>query len=174
VARLIQAVEDWKPMGDLSQSARKSLEEESSEEFGAPFSAPGYRVLIVCDQKENQAILESMLLIYGLDVRSLSLASQLEEDIGEEYGLIFIDEVVEGRSGAYLLETVRAKCRERGHKLPTLVALAAGEGCEIQDMVISQGFDDYLSKPISSHRLRQILERFVPDGERWETGHVDS
>jgi len=65
------------------------------------------------------------------------------------------------------VETVK-KLRELDKKIPPIVALTANAVSGMIDFFLSNGFDDFLSKPIDTNKLGAILDKYVPEDMRQE------
>jgi CheY-like chemotaxis protein len=81
-----------------------------------------------------------------------------------EFDMIFIDHMMPEMDG---IETAR-RIREisgRYDKVP-LIALTANAISGMREMFLANGFDDYLSKPIETTKLNELMEKWIPRGAR--------
>jgi HPt (histidine-containing phosphotransfer) domain-containing protein len=54
-----------------------------------------------------------------------------------------------------------------------LIALTANAMVGMKEMFLSKGFDDYLSKPVETAKLNELMEKWVPSGFRiWRADDV--
>jgi CheY-like chemotaxis protein len=65
------------------------------------------------------------------------------------------------------IETTRAirETSERLGKVP-IIAFTANAMAGMREMFLSKGFDDYISKPIETAKLNELLEKWVPEEAR--------
>ena len=120
---------------------------------------PKGRVLVVDDLDVNLYVAEELLAMYQLDVLdTVKSGREAIERIeqGHTYDVIFMDHMMPELDG---IETL-AILRKQGYSQP-IVALTANAMVGSEDNFLSQGFDDFLSKPIQTKRLHQVLGKFI-------------
>ncbi|MCR5093941.1 MAG: response regulator [Lachnospiraceae bacterium] len=136
------------------------------------FIAPEARILVVDDNPHNRKVVEGFLepaLIQTDDVESGFEALEMI-DI-KEYDLVLMDLRMPKMDGAETLERIR---REYPDFHTPVVALTADIMNGIEEKLLSQGFAAFLSKPVSSARLFEMIARFIPDKVVWlETGEKE-
>ena len=160
-ATLVQEVADAAPMG-WGLNARASAKSEPSR---ARFTAPGFRVLAVDDISTNLAIVGGLLAPYKMDVRVCeSGAEAVELARKKQFDLIFMDHMMPGMDGIETTKAIRA-LGESFAKLP-IVALTANAVPGMREMFLENGFDDFLPKPIETSKLREQLEKWIPEERR--------
>jgi signal transduction histidine kinase/CheY-like chemotaxis protein len=115
------------------------------------------RILLAEDNHINQKVAVALLLRFGYraDVAGNGLEA-LESVVRQHYDLVFLDIQMPEMDGLEAAEAMRRKLREQ---CPRLVALTANAFPGAREEYLSKGFDDYLSKPLSSDMLRDILIR---------------
>jgi signal transduction histidine kinase/HPt (histidine-containing phosphotransfer) domain-containing protein/ActR/RegA family two-component response regulator len=161
-ATVRQGVADWTP-ADFSGKWRRGR--EPAGEPGAHFSAPGYRVLIVDDIATNLSVASGLLSLFQVEITTcLSGREAVDLAREREFDMILIDHMMPEMDG---VETA-AKIRETGGRYDTvpLVALTANAIAGMRETYLANGFDDYLSKPIMTRELGELMERWVPRGVR--------
>ena len=125
------------------------------------FSAPSANVLVVDDNKLNLRAIEALLSLVSIKAK---MAYSGKEAIGlvqrEDFDIVFMDHMMPEMDG---VETTR-KIRNLGGKYSRLViiALTANAVHGAKDMFISNGFDDFLSKPTEMVDLKKILIEWLP------------
>jgi signal transduction histidine kinase/ActR/RegA family two-component response regulator/HPt (histidine-containing phosphotransfer) domain-containing protein len=161
-ATVRQCVEDWTP-ADFSGKGHHSG--ELAGEMSALFSAPGFRILIVDDIATNLSVASGLLSPFQMEITTC-LGGREAVDIAREreFDMIFIDHMMPDMDG---IETAR---RIRGisgqyDKVP-LVALTANAIAGMREMFLANGFDDYLTKPIETAKLNELMERWSPSEAR--------
>ena len=83
------------------------------------------------------------------------------EDVPEDYDIIFIDHMMPELDGIDTLNMIRSDPSEYMKKVP-LIALTANVVSGVREMFISEGFDDYVPKPIDMVWLNAILRKYLP------------
>jgi CheY-like chemotaxis protein len=156
-ATVTQGVADWAP----SEFFDAGLGKNAAWETGAPFSAPGFRVLIVDDIAVNLAVARGLLAPFQMKMTTCRSGREaLDEARKKDFDLIFIDHMMPGMDG---LETAKA-IRETSARFSgvPIIALTANAMAGMREMFLSRGFDDYMSKPIETAKLNELLEKWVP------------
>jgi two-component system cell cycle response regulator DivK len=122
-------------------------------------SAPRRRILIVEDHPLNLKLLRDLLEAHGYEtletgdgLEALNLARQSRPD------LILMDLQLPDISG---LEVTRWLRREAGTKNTPIIAVTAFAMREDEKKALDSGCDAYLVKPISIHRVLQIVASFL-------------
>jgi signal transduction histidine kinase/HPt (histidine-containing phosphotransfer) domain-containing protein/ActR/RegA family two-component response regulator len=160
-ATVKQGVADWTP---ACFSGKGIYGRESAIPL-VNFSAPGFRVLVVDDIETNLAVTRGLLSPFRVET-SVCLSGREAVDIASkrEFDMIFIDHMMpemDGIEAAHAIRGLGGYC----DKVP-LVALTANAMTGMREMFLSKGFDDYLSKPIETPKLNELMERWVPDEAR--------
>lgn len=123
------------------------------------FMQQNYKLLIVEDDKVNQMVIKMLLKDRG---HSLVFASSGREAIEEyqkqEFDLIFMDIQLPEMDGIEATAHIRELERESGRHIP-IVALTAYALKGDREKFLSLGMDEYISKPINSSVLYEILDR---------------
>jgi len=141
----------------------------NANETTIKFIAPKARVLVVDDIATNLKICEGLMLPYKMHVDScLSGAEAIELVKKNEYDIVFMDHMMPDMDG---IETTR---RIRGLRIEdvrylnlAIIALTANAVSGVEKMFLSNGFSDFMSKPIDTKKLDSILEKWIPE-EKWE------
>ena len=117
-------------------------------------------VLIVDDVETNIFVTEGLLAPYGIKTDSTDSGFGAIEKIksGKAYDIVFMDHMMPQMDG---VETTK-KLRKLGYKYP-IVALTANVLAGQSDLFRTNGFDDFISKPIDVRQLNAILNKYVRD-----------
>ena len=156
--RIPQKVQDMAPVGQRSDWSSVSNQAE-------PFTsilAPDVRVLVVDDNEFNRQVMCDLLkptLIRTDDVESGTEALEMLEI--REYDLIFMDIMMPEMDGREALRRIR---EEHPEDDTPVVALTADALAGTREKLISEGFADYLAKPVSMREIGELLMRHL--GER--------
>lgn len=143
------------------KKADKEKEETQEVRIKEQFIAPDARILLVDDNPFNRKVVEGFLesaLIQLDDVESGYEALEMI-DI-KKYDLILMDLRMPKMDGAETLQRMRSEYPD----LETpVVVLTADIMNGIEDKLLKQGFAGFLAKPLSSAKLYETIERFIPD-----------
>ena len=118
-----------------------------------------YRALIVDDNLLNLKVAKRIIEEYKFKVDTVTSGNDCiyKIKIGEEYDIIFMDHMMPDLDG---IETLHVLKKLDGYKLPPIIAVTANAISGMKDKYLSEGFDDYLSKPINRNELNRIINRF--------------
>ncbi len=120
------------------------------------------KVLVVDDNRVNlkvaQGILKTYMISADIAESGMDAIKMLETT---DYDLVLLDMVMPGLSGAETILRIREMDREAARNVH-IVALTANTGANIRDEVISQGYEEYLAKPIKQRYLIAVLTKFLP------------
>lgn len=157
---LKQKVLTWERIGDFKHLSPGDRPER--KKYRARFSAPDARILVVDDNKMNLIVFRNLI--------KKTLVRVDTADGGEEglrlaektrYDLLFFDHMMPEKDGIELLHDLRSI--EDGPNISTpAICLTANASPGARDMYRSEGFEDYLSKPIDPERLEDLLISYLP------------
>jgi CheY-like chemotaxis protein/HPt (histidine-containing phosphotransfer) domain-containing protein len=130
----------------------------ANESSTVRFTAPNAAVLVVDDIGTNLKVAEGLMAPYKMKVDSrMSGADAIEAVKETRYDLVFMDHMMPEMDG---IEATRI-IRELGKRLP-IIALTANAVSGVKEMFLSNGFNDFLSKPIDTVKLNSILAKWLP------------
>ena len=122
-------------------------------------SLSGIHVLFVDDNLDAREIVGSYLRYSGAVVRvAASAEAALDTFRRVTPDVVITDLSMPGRDGAWLLKEIRRA--SRGFAVP-VIAITAFGGRYDRALMLQQGFDEYLTKPVSAEHLCKIVARFV-------------
>lgn len=149
-----QKIIDDRPIGDLKQyhSPRKKV---------FAFDASDKSVLIVDDNKMNIKVAEKLLNPYKVNIKSVESGKECIDAIksGEKFDLILLDQMMPEMDG---IETLKHLKAIEGFNTPVIV-LTADAMVGVKEKYLSEGFNDYLSKPIDVDELNALLKKYLKD-----------
>jgi len=120
---------------------------------------PQAQVLVVDDLPANLLVARGLLAPYGLRVDAAASGREAIELVkNNSYGLIFMDHMMPEMDG---IETATAIRKIEGHAQTPIVALTANALRGMREYYLEQGFEDYLSKPISHEALDAIINKWI-------------
>jgi len=121
---------------------------------------PYGRILIVDDVETNLYVAQGLMAPYGLKIDLASSGYEAIDKIKEGiiYDIVFMDHMMPKMDGMEATRLIRGM----GYTRP-VVALTANAISGQVDMFLSNGFDDFISKPIDVRLLNIILNRLIRD-----------
>ncbi len=153
-----QPVVSWDCIGPLEAGVKAAAEHREYREL---FHAPQARILVVDDMPVNLTVIRGLLKRTQVTVdtadsgaEALALAAQ------HRYDAAFIDHMMPEMDGVETLRELR--------KLPDMegvpcIALTANAISGARERYLAAGFSDYLSKPVESARLEEMLRQYLPE-----------
>lgn len=121
-------------------------------------NSPTKKVLIVDDNKMNIKIAEKLLEHFDFIKSDSALSGKeaIEKVQQENYDLIFMDIMMPEMDGVETFKHIK----ELGFKNP-IVTLTADAVDGSREKYLNEGFDEYLSKPVSLDKMNEIIEKFL-------------
>ena len=127
------------------------------------FSAPDARVMVVDDNETNLRVAEGFLLKYNVNITSVTSGYEcIKELSGGKFDIIFMDYMMPNMDGVQTTQIIRNREKDTGNH-QTVVALTANAVKGAAEFLISSGMDGYISKPIDSKLLNQIMNKYIPE-----------
>jgi len=138
-----------------------------SWEAAVRFTAPDANVLIVDDIDTNLNVAKGLLLPYKmrLDLRKSGMEA-IDAIAGCRYDLILMDHMMPEIDGLEATRRIRAETSDPYYQNVPIIALTANAVSGSKEMFLTNGFNDFLSKPIDTVKLNTILERWIPKMKR--------
>ncbi|MBQ6129940.1 MAG: response regulator [Lachnospiraceae bacterium] len=159
--RLRQGVKDRTPIGDYKQAFEKLAQRE--RRYVPKFKAPHASALVVDDMMVNLVVLKGLLGKTGMSIDIADSGMRAIELAGRtKYNIIFLDHMMPGMDGVETLERIRADEANPNHD-SVFISLTANAIAGAREFYLEKGFDDYLSKPIDSTALEEMVYRYLPD-----------
>jgi signal transduction histidine kinase/CheY-like chemotaxis protein len=125
----------------------------------------GCRVLIVDDQSDARELLSIVIAQTGAKVQVTASASEaLRELATQDIDMLVSDIAMPAMDGFTLIETIRARERERGGRAIKAVAVTAHMGREVRERALAAGFDAHAVKPLDPENLVALLARLRRNG----------
>lgn len=125
-------------------------------------------ILLVEDDDTNRKLVRVVLGGKDYRIREAESAEQALEMLREaKPDLLLLDIRLGGGSGLDVMHSIRAD--PAFDELP-VVAITAQAMKDDENRFLAAGFDGYLSKPLDTRRLPEVVERFLREGRR--AGHA--
>ncbi|MGN1107222.1 MAG: response regulator, partial [Huintestinicola sp.] len=152
---LRQTVINPAPAGKISPLGSGEIIKDDSYKFYIPEA----RILTVDDNGMNRELFKGLLKDSGAYIDAVSggrdAISLLEKN---SYDIIFLDHMMPEMDG---IETLRV-IKDRALSNSPVVVLTANTVAGAREMYLSEGFDDYLAKPVTGRMLYDVLKRYLP------------
>ncbi|MBQ9633443.1 MAG: response regulator [Schwartzia sp.] len=157
---LKQKVVKWEPLGDYEASYHDSL--RNGKKYRERFTAPEAWILVVDDNPMNLMVFKSILKQTLVEIDT---AKDGDEGLvlaqNRKYDVIFLDHMMPKKDGIETLYELRAQKNNPNQATPT-ICLTANAISGAREEYIAAGFDDYLTKPIDSGKLENMLLTYLP------------
>ena len=139
---------------------RKFAEAQAAGE--KPFTCEGVRALAVDDEEMNLVVAKGVLGSYGIEVDTCLSGREAVSLCGaNSYDIIFLDHMMPGFDGVETLKKIREIRGGMYQDLP-VVALTANTVSGAREMFRSEGFTEFVPKPIERTVLERVLRKVLP------------
>lgn len=126
------------------------------------FTAPDAKILAVDDNKMNLMVVENLLKPTKVKLTTcMSGEEALELVENNRYDIILLDHMMPHMDGIETLKRMKTMMANMSREA-TIIALTANAVSGVREMYLSEGFDDYMSKPIDSRQLEEMLAKYIP------------
>lgn len=148
--QITQKIADANPIGDVSKINEQTAVNITNIDYSK------YRVLLVDDNMISNKLTKKILEEKKFNVEIVSSGEECIKKIKaeEEIDLIFMDIMMPGMDG---VETLKVLKDLDGYVLPPIIAFTANALPGMKESYLSEGFDDYLSKPLKIKELEKVL-----------------
>jgi len=122
-------------------------------------------VLIVDDVESNLFVAKGLMQPYKLSIDIAESGEEAVEKIknGKVYDVIFMDQMMPKMDGVEAVKIIR----DLGYSAP-IIALTANAIVGQAEILLSSGFDDFISKPIDLRQMDHVLNKFIRDKQSEE------
>lgn len=119
-------------------------------------------VLVVDDNRMNIMVMEALLANYRIKVTTaLSGAEAITKITSEDYDFVFMDHMMPEMDGVEALHRIRHMVGSYYRRVP-VIALTANAVAGAREMFLSEGFQDFIEKPVERSVLERLLKRILP------------
>ena len=135
---------------------------QNMQVYRESFTAPDAKVLIVDDNEMNLFVVQNLLKKTQIGITCCDRGEKCLELVKKNvFDVILLDHMMPGMDGIETLKRLKTMegnlCKEN-----PVIALTANAIVGVREMYLQEGFDDYLSKPIESEKLEQMLKHYIP------------
>ncbi|MBR1486277.1 MAG: response regulator [Synergistaceae bacterium] len=143
-------------IGNFREKIERSL--HSAEHYRESFNAPEAHILIVDDTKFNLLVAVGLLKNTGIKIETAESGSEGVAQAREnDFDLILMDQRMPGIDGTEALNLIR----EFNKSVP-VICLTADAVIGARAKYLSEGFTDYLTKPVDGFALEKMLLKYLP------------
>ena len=126
-------------------------------------------VLIVDDNMTNLYIACELMKPYQFRIDIATSGDKAIDMVSQRaYDLIFMDHMMPGKDGVETTKDIRELDKPYAKTIP-VVALTANAIFGAKEKLLKAGFDDYLSKPIDTKRLNEVIENYLCNQDSSQT-----
>lgn len=158
--RIPQQIIDNTPMGELSIDAAESVKITDSSDV---ITTSGVKVLAVDDVPVNLKVVKAFLNKMGIEVECACNGDEaIDKACHDKYDLILLDHMMPGKDGIETLHELKA-LDENPNKETPCIMLTANAIMGAREHFLSEGFDDFLSKPFTLLEIQGIVRKYIPE-----------
>lgn len=124
---------------------------------------PFVSVLIVDDNDLNIMVAEGLMAPYEMHLEHVISGREAVMAVqNRDFDLVLMDHMMPEMDGMEATQIIRSLPDEKFKKLP-IVALTANTTTEARKMFLENGFNEFLAKPIETHKLNKVLRDWLKD-----------
>ncbi len=156
--RILQGISDDTPIGNFDDSTKNRMIGGDIYEYPR---ITGANILVVDDYDMNLKVSKGILGLFGIipDLAFSGLEA-IDKVQRKKYQIILLDHMMPELDGVKTLQKMRAENLIGSDT--KVIALTANAVAGAREYYLDSGFDDYLSKPVSTENLEYILREFLP------------
>ena len=152
--------------GVIGNFDKRIIEERlnSRDKHTGKFVAPKANVLIVDDVPMNLVVTRNLLkrTLVNCDIVTSGQES-IDKASSKRYDLILMDQRMPIMNGTEAMRAIKMLPDDNPSKDVPIVVLTADAADGMREKFISDGFDDYLMKPVDFDELENVMIKYLPD-----------
>ena len=158
--RIPQKVVNNEPVGDF-ESIRTNQPLISAQHHGS-FEAPEANILVVDDNPLNLIVFTSFLKLTKMNIVTAESGKECLELVKDQpFHIIFMDHMMPEMDGIETFHEIQKMKGSPNEKTP-VIALTANTVAGVKEFFLEEGFTDFLSKPMDSAKLEQMIAAYLP------------
>jgi signal transduction histidine kinase/CheY-like chemotaxis protein len=152
-----QGITNAEPLGEFNERINQRASEYN---YTLSYVAPNAKILVVDDNDINRKVVRSLLKKTQIKVSEadsgMACIKILEE---EKFDIVFLDFMMPVMDGVETLNIIRNRhlCDDN-----PVIMLTANAIVGAKEQFLSEGFDDYLTKPIAPEKLDKMILEYLP------------
>lgn len=148
-------------LGDLQTRLKDNA--PGNKPYKESFRAPDATILVVDDTRINLTVAVNLLKNTKMKIdTAMSGEEAVNMASKTRYDVIFMDQRMPGMNGTEAFHKIRETENGASKDVP-VICLTADAIIGAKERYLSEGFSDYLTKPIDSFALEKILMKYLPD-----------
>lgn len=161
IVTIPQEIVSEEEIGDMNIEARHAI--SAKKHYKRSFEAPKARILIVDDNEANLMVEEKLLRDTKVQTETAGSGVQcLQKTLKNRYDVILMDHLMPEMDGIVCLHEIRTQAGGLNQETPVIV-LTANAGGENRKLYKREGFDGYLTKPVTGGQLEAELLNHLPE-----------
>ena len=158
---LKQRVVKWEELGDYEADYKVLV--NGQQKYKEKFTAPKAIILVIDDNPMNLMVFKSLLKQTRVKIDMAESGDEgLKLACDKKYDMIFFDHMMPDKDGIETLHEMRGQRSNPNVDTPS-ICLTANAISGARERYLSEGFDDYLTKPIDADRLEEMMMYYLPD-----------
>ena len=126
------------------------------------FVAPEASVLVVDDNIMNLKVMEGLLRPYKMKVFVAESGQEALDKLSTmAYDFVFMDHMMPEMDGVECFHRIRQRPGKYFQDVP-IIALTANAIAGAREMFLSEGFQDFVAKPVEITALERVLRKYIP------------
>ncbi len=123
---------------------------------------PGLRALVADDEHMNLVVAKEIFSGYGMEVSCCESGKEAVELCkNEDYDIVFMDHMMPEMDGVEAMHRIRQALAKKNRET-IIIALTANASSMAKEMLLKEGFDGFIPKPIQTGELESVLISFLP------------
>jgi len=156
---IIDIPQDCKSDTEIGEFDRLLNVKSKDDKTSVNFTAPDANIMVVDDVKMNIRVIKGLVKRHNIRVTEvLSGPECINNYADSNVDMILLDHMMPEMDGIETLHLLR----EQNESMCPVVVLTANAISGMREMYLSEGFDDYLSKPTKPADLDEILLKYLP------------
>ena len=156
---LRQKIVNEEPIGDFTSKIRQ---QEAGEYYAAAYRAPEARVLLVDDNEMNRKVFRNLLRQTQMQSWDVGSGKECLDIVSsQKFDLIFLDHMMPEMDGIETFHAMKKLENNLCAGVP-VVMLTANAVTGAKERYMSEGFDDFLTKPIMPDKLDEMVLKYLP------------
>lgn len=158
-----QKIVSGSTLGDLQTRLKDNA--PGNRPYKESFRAPDATILIVDDTRINLTVAVNLLKNTKMKIDTATSGEEaLNMASKTRYDVIFMDQRMPGMNGTEAFHKIRETENGASKDVP-VICLTADAVIGAKERYLSEGFSDYLTKPIDNFALEKLLMKYLPDGK---------
>ncbi len=148
------------PIGNFEEAFRNSLKQH--KKYHEKFTAPNAKILVVDDTVMNLTVVKGLLKQTKIQIDTAESGFECLKLVAKNiYDIIFLDHRMPEMDGIETLRKMQNMPDNLNETTP-VISLTANAISGAREQYIAAGFSDYLTKPINSVKLEELIMKYLP------------